>query len=245
MSAPHLLHPQRAVATLIGLASLFAGCDSHPAGIIIVPGIGPPGLPVLYEVEPNDEAWLANEVGAIVAGEHFLIEGHITECCPDPYDGFSFHALEPMEVDLSLHAQDPYADLDFCIYDPQTDSMIACFEGTGNPEFGSLALTLPAEFHVVISSWYGDSPYTLEVRTFPLVYGFESDDSPAAFAAEGRAFRSPATPPGAEAIERFEAYREPRLEIAGLGGDGLDLLAPVLVRLDGVRIGALPSPARR
>ncbi|MDP6538344.1 MAG: hypothetical protein QF903_01430 [Planctomycetota bacterium] len=202
---------RRPTSVLAGLAACLAGCDPHPTGIIVVPDTGPPGLPVLYEVEPNDEAWYANEVGPVVAGEHFLIEGHITECCPDPFDGFAFVAVEPMEVELTLHAHDPTADLDFCIYDPVADVMLACFEGMTNPEIGSVGLALPAEFHVVVSSWYGDSPYTLEVRTYPMILGLGHEGAPAGFAAVEGAFRSLPAPVDGEVRERFAAYREPRL----------------------------------
>jgi hypothetical protein len=233
-----LLRSARSGSFLIGLAALLAACETHPAGIIVVPDTGPPGLPILYEVEPNDEAWYANEVGPIIVGEHFLIEGHITECCPDPYDGFSFQALEPMEVELTLHAYDPAADLDFCIYDPQEDAMIACFEGTTNPEFGSLALALPAEFHVVVSSWFGDSPYTLEVRTFPLIYGFEHDEDATVLAAGDSSFRSLPAALDGETRQRFEAYRAPRLDPEK---DVLERHAPVPLR----RFSAPSTPTGR
>ncbi len=76
-------------------------------------------VPVFVESEPNDEAFQANYFGVLLPGDHFLIEGHISDDGFDPFDGFAFTAGGPIHVDFQLFIDNVLADLDACLYDPQ------------------------------------------------------------------------------------------------------------------------------
>ncbi len=176
------------------LALPLAACSPHDHdhdGSVVIGGGG--GGPV-HEVEPNDHAWNANSLGSVQVGDSLQILGHITECCPDEYDGFAFYAIEPVSVHITLFEDNPLADLDFAIYIPAIDDFVAAYETDNHPEFGIFDQGGPGEFHVVINSWTGDSSYTLQVDVQPLI--------PAATAPGG------GSGPSSVTIERFGAYRD-------------------------------------
>ncbi len=183
-------------AALLPLLLLPAAC-SHRGSVVIIDTTEPP---TYMESEPNDDAWNANDFGALLSGDLFRIEGTITECCPDPYDGFAFYAPEPVEVFLTLSGHSYSSDLDFCIYDPVADQFIACYESDGDPEFGIFAIAGPGEFHVVVDSYFGDTSYTLEVEVLPL-HGHRLAAGQVS-AGEG----------AAAADERWDAYREAKVQ---------------------------------
>lgn len=157
----------------------------------------PPPPPPVYsfvELEPNNIAPSANYLGSIAIGETFFVRGFIDDSGFDPFDGFAFTAAQPLEVELHLWIDDPYADLDVCYFNPYSGLIEACFATASNPEAGWLALQGGTDFHLVVSSYFGDSSYTLELVGRPLGY------APAAAPA-------PVTPGAPGASERSAAFR--------------------------------------
>lgn len=170
-----------------GLAGLLACHPTH----------GTPGVATttyLQEVEVNDHAWSANWVGDLHVGERLVIDGHITECCPDPFDGFALHATGPMTLRLTLHALDPLADLDLALHLPLTGELLAAFETPAHPEIGSIDLLAPCELHAVVRAFRGSSSYRLEIEALPLVLGLASEPGVGPHASE--AFRPYGSLPG-------------------------------------------------
>ena len=80
---------------------------------------GPAPDPVVDEVEPNDGACCAQFVGVLAPDDRLEIDGFVTATGPDQFDGFAFAADQPCEVRIALIADDPLADLDVCVFDPQ------------------------------------------------------------------------------------------------------------------------------
>ncbi len=184
------------------LFALVAGCGGHRSGTTIVitePEVVEEPEGPIYEIEPNDHASTADFIGEIRAGDLLTIAGHVTECCPDPYDGFAFFAAEPVDITITLTELDLAADLDFCIYDPVLDEIIACWETDSHPEVGVFAIEGPGDFHIVIASYTGDSYYELELDVRPLIL-------PSTFAGDGVRI---ASTPAEETRRRFDAYRVP------------------------------------
>jgi len=161
----------------------LAACGySHHDHHELQPGTEPdPPLP-LVEIEPNDHASTADYLGEYHPGDYVAVEGHITECCVDPYDGFAIYAPYASSVYITLHEDSPGADLDFCIYDPVIDEMIACWESDSHPEGGIFDYAGGGEFHIVVDSWIGDTTYLLEIDMQPLApaASFDPGSPPAA-----------------------------------------------------------------
>jgi hypothetical protein len=148
---------------------------------------------VLVEQEPNDWAAVANFAGFLSPGDRFEIHGHVAEWGPDLFDGFAFVTAEPCHVEVRLWIEDPSADLDLCLYDPQVGGFAFCFETSANPEAGSFEiLQAGKEFHLVVTSFVGASAYRLDVEAFeplPIPAAGGSQPGPAGWRAT-----SPSTP---------------------------------------------------
>lgn len=158
MNRPPLALPLAALALLLA-------CHPHP-------GAAPaPRTTYLHEVEVNDTPGAANWVGELRVGEQLVIDGDVTECCPDPFDGFSLFATGPMTLRLVLRELAPGADLDLALYLPAIDEVVAAFETPLHPEIGHLDVHGPLEVHAVVRSFTGDSPYRLEILALPLQPG--------------------------------------------------------------------------
>lgn len=149
--------------TLLLLLPLLSACGGGGGGTVT-----PPASQVLQEIEPNDNALNADYIGQLVPGDFVEIQGSILECCSDPYDGFAFYAPGPVELVMTLIEANPAADLDFCIYDPTIEQMVACWETDLHPEVGVFDFAGPGELHVVIASYVGDSDYLLQIEARPL-----------------------------------------------------------------------------
>ncbi|MCB9915407.1 MAG: hypothetical protein H6828_09695 [Planctomycetes bacterium] len=175
------------------LPLVLVSCYHHEDHIVVVDR---PRADSLYEREPNDTALTADWIGELRPGDYVEIGGHITECCPDPYDGFAFYAPGPVELHVALYELDLDADLDFCIYDPTLDEMIACWETDLHPEAGVFAFEGPGELHVVVRSYLGDTNYVLALDAQPLPPGLAAHADAAL-----------ASAPSADARREFEAYR--------------------------------------
>ncbi len=160
--------------------------------------------PTYSESEPNDDACCADDFGVLAAGEFLSIEGFISDDGHDPFDGFAFEAWQPLEVEFRLISESG-ADLDLCLYDPQIDLVVDCYETPYNPEVGTaFILAGGVDFHLVVNAFAGSGPYTLEVWASPL-YGATA---PAASGAEASALVAAAAPAPVRASPRsdFTAY---------------------------------------
>jgi hypothetical protein len=164
------------------------------------PGCGAGGPPTFFEHEPNDQASMANWIGGIEAHDKLEIRGSITHFGPDFFDGFAFVAEQPIDVQVTLIADDPSADLDFCVFDPILNDYVACFETPNQPETGLFSvLEAGREFHLVVDSFSGASSYSLFVEAFPV--------SLASHAQDGRAFSEPRSELEPTRHARFDGYR--------------------------------------
>ncbi len=141
--------------------------------------------PGLQEIEPNNNAFQPDAIGPVAYDTYYQIHGAIQDgfvlndyASPngtDQFDGFAFYVEDAVEIEFILHANNPFADLDVWIYDPFYDEYIAKFESISSPEYGRVTFPyLGEEFHVVVTSYSGDSNYTLELIAHPLVGGFSS-----------------------------------------------------------------------
>ena len=152
------------IALFVALSSFLAACvPSGSSSAIPYSGNQP-----LVELEPNDDAAHADYLGEFLAGDVISVEGHVSECCDDPFDGFAFYALEPVRVAVTLHGYNPGADLDFALYLPEIDAVVDSWETSNNPEYGEFSFTGAGEFQIVVDSWIGDSGYLLDVEFLPL-----------------------------------------------------------------------------
>lgn len=141
---------------------ILIGCSGSLEATAPVLPPPPDSSDSFFESEPNDHASNANYIGELRVGDYVMIEGEVSECCVDPYDGFAFYAAEPLQLTITL-TELADADLDFCMYDPTIDQMVACWETDVHPEWGVFNVGLPADLHLVVASYYGTSGYTLEI----------------------------------------------------------------------------------
>lgn len=128
-----------------------------------------PSVPTYFEFEPNDDPFTANDFGVLVPGDHFFIDGFISDSGFDPFDGFWFTSAQPIHVDFQLFTDNPSADLDICLYDPVLDQTISCWETANNPEQGGVDVTGGnVDFQLVVNSFIGSSDYALEIVVYSL-----------------------------------------------------------------------------
>ena len=156
----------------LSFLALLAGCSASARRTVVVTS------PVIVESEPNDSAFSPDGIGPVGFGTAYAIAGSVDGPETfgfDVYDGFAFFVRDAVEVEFILHAQNPYADLDFYVYDPFYDEYIARFESAFSPEYGAVTFPyLGEEFHIVVTSFSGSSDYTLEVIAHPLGGVFSS-----------------------------------------------------------------------
>jgi len=170
------------------------------------------------ESEVNDTVPTADYFGLLYPGDHFHIEGHITDIPYDPfdpwngydpYDGFAFTAAVPIHVEFSLWIDDILTDLDVIVYDPQLDQDVGFFETANNPETGTVQVYAGnLDFHLVVAPYIGSSTYDLEIRVFHLFP--LTGDAPAAERSQNITASSTVDPdrPAREA-DLLEGYRLP------------------------------------
>jgi hypothetical protein len=173
-------------------------------------GTSSSSTPTYGETEVNDSADLADYFGVLHPGERFFIRGFISDA-PfdpfdpfngyDPFDGFAFTAGQPIHVEFRLTIADPFADLDVCLYDPQLDLVVDCFQSPFNPELGGVDVLFGGlDFHLVVESFAGSASYTVEIEVFELGAAPPQADTALAGLADPRTQRA-----GANAAV-FEAY---------------------------------------
>jgi len=150
------------IPCLAALASCVHHHDHHDDGS------GGGSVPVFFEREVNDTPASANYFGAIEPGLRFFIDGDVREDGLDPFDRFAFTASVPLHVDFQLFAEGP-ADLDICLYDPQTNETVACWATSNDPEQGGVDVTIAGlDFQLAVESFSGNAPYSLELVVLPL-----------------------------------------------------------------------------
>lgn len=170
-------HTYLITLALIGAAS--ASCSPSSGRAVVF------SSPPIQEIEPNNNAFQPDSIGAVASDTYLQIVGSIQQGPPagnysdafggDSFDGFAFYVDEAVEIEFVLYASNPYADLDLWIYDPFYDEYIARFESIASPEYGRVTFPyLGEEFHVVVTSYSGDSDYTLEMIARPLATGYST-----------------------------------------------------------------------
>jgi len=157
----------------LACAPVLAGCHGS-AGIFFEV---PEPDPVYAESEPNDDAWNADWMGALEAGDALCIVGDVRDDFWDPQDGFALQALEPIEVEFELVPGCGCADLDLWVYDPALDEFVLVFDSPYAAEKGAFTVWNPGmEFHLVVVSFDGDAAYELRLWVRP-AQGFLASSS--------------------------------------------------------------------
>lgn len=211
--------PRRPAALALGLAitlgsgsGLVAGCHGSADATHYH---APPIVPTVHEQEPNDTFLTPQGIGPVHGGDCFQILGHVDFF---DVDGFAFVATEDVEVQVELDGHDPFSDLELCVYDPYIGDYTLCLLSPDSNEFGTFTVPAGYEFHLVVSSAFGSSPYDLWVEVFDLG-GFVPFAADAG--GEGDALGAKVRPVGARAdqlgldghdAERrraFDRYRDP------------------------------------
>jgi hypothetical protein len=132
---------------------------------------------VWSESEPNDTAWLAPWFGSLFAGESIFVGGFSTDDGSDPQDGLAFTGYGPCRIDFTLYVDDPWADLDVWVYDPELDQFVYAFTSPYGDESGTFWIQSAADFQLVIVPSSGASTWTLGVWASGPVYGSAVSDS--------------------------------------------------------------------
>jgi hypothetical protein len=158
------IQPQ-ALLLALAVAPLVGACDDDDC-------YDCSGWQDVYEVEPNDLPSQANWLGTLYPGDRIAIRGRISELGPDLLDGFALRSGTAIGVQFALWADVPGADLDLCLYDPDLGAYVACWETSAHPEAGGFSILGPGkDVHLVVSSFLGDSTYTLELWIYETCCG--------------------------------------------------------------------------
>ncbi len=179
-SSSGLARSNRALVSRVAapcVLALLGACDHHYGGGGGGGGGGYNGPTVVYEQEPNDFDYLANNIGAIAPGDEFEIRGYSSAYSSDLRDGFAFYAQVPCQIYFDLVIHDAFSDLDVCLYDPYYQSVVACWETSFNPEGGDFAVLDPGtDFHLYVEPYLGSAEYSLYVSVYPLGYAPQSEE---------------------------------------------------------------------
>ena len=159
------LHSLAQLVPLLAIGALTA-CDGSAIVFTDLPP-PPPPPPVVYdEGEPNDAAWIAPWFGSLYPGESVRIAGCVTDDGSDPQDGLAFTAYGPCRIDFTLYVDDPWANLDVWLYEPELGLFTAAFDSPYHDEKGSIWFDAPStDFHLVVFSAWGASPWRLVVES--------------------------------------------------------------------------------
>ena len=186
-------------------------------------------IPVFHEVEPNNSVLQPNDLGFIGPGDHVRIRGHVSDFGPDLFDGFLFTTAVPCDVEVVLSIDNPFADLDLCVYDPLFGGYTFCFETPYNPETGLFSVFNSFEdFHLVVESYVGDSSYTLDVYGHPLSFPLQAGDESRRMQASPALAAMPADPARAEGRDLY--FRDSEQEDPGL--EVVPVFPGVLIEID-------------
>lgn len=186
------------LAVCIGSAS--CSHRSHHDPVVVLPPYYD-----TWEIEPNDFVWSPDAIGPLAVGDSLIIGGDITELGPDFFDGFAFQSVEPCDIQFTLSALDPWADLDLCVWDSQAGQYAFCFENGGSVESGVFSVPYgQMDFHLVLSSFHNASEYRLRVDCVPITFGALTAPA-AAEPQRERAVPFERYSEGAEAVEELES----------------------------------------
>ena len=137
---------------------------------------GHEGPPVFGEIEPNDSPFEPDFLGGVDVFSHFIVEGHVEALGFDRVDHFELVADEPVGIEFYLYGDHPAADLDLCLWDPDSGMVVACYDGPWNPEEGFFSIDWPGKRVVlIVEAWAVDSSYSLEIRATPNPFTSEQD----------------------------------------------------------------------
>lgn len=186
------------LAAALAATAVMAGCSGH-GGRHHHDDPPPPPPPVLEEIEPNDSLAYPDFIGGVDSSSHFFIEGSVDAFGLDYYDYFELVAEEPIGVDFYLHGWSPFADVDLCIYDPDTGHLVACYDSFGN-ESGFFTVDYPGKaFTLRVETFVDDTGYDLEL----VVWDHPGLGAPGASAGDGISF-----PEGRPAPRKDEHRRD-------------------------------------
>jgi len=163
-------HRLRVPSSVLALAAVFAfGACDYPNY-----HVGHPPRPDwdAWESEPNDSHAEPNVLGFFYVGDEFTLGGWIRDDVYDPFDGFAITSGEPLDISFVLEPVASNADLDLCVWDPQLGAFAFCFDSPNSVEVGRFSVPDGlTEFHMVVSSYSGDTEYRLRIRAEPLTFG--------------------------------------------------------------------------
>jgi hypothetical protein len=135
------------------------------------------GPPVYGEHEPNDSPWEPDILGLVDTHSNFIVEGYVEAVGWDTVDTFEIEASEPVAISFELYGDSLFADLDLCLFDPDIGQVVACYDGSWNPEEGYFTLDWPGKRVVLmVEAYLVDSSYSLEILASPLPYNSDSGD---------------------------------------------------------------------
>ena len=164
-------HDAARLVLLAGMVTTVgcAGGTGHDHG-----GGGYSGPPVYGELEPNDSPWEPDYLGGMNLFSHMIVEGHVEAVGWDLVDHFEIQADEPIGIEFCLHADHPYADIDLCLFDPDSGLIVGCWDSPWSPEEGLFSLDWPGKRVVlVVEAWGVDTSYSLELKAVPNPYTSE------------------------------------------------------------------------
>ena len=152
--------------TLMLLPLLAAACGG--SGGAAPPGMNPPQIPTIQELEPNDMQAQAQMIGAIdLAGRDQLqILGSLRLMPPD-VDWLEFDAAQAQKWILSLDFAAEASpgvpnDFDLSIFDDMMN-LIGRLDSGAIPEMGEVMLPGPGTYFIVIIPPSGGGAYTLDL----------------------------------------------------------------------------------
>ncbi len=158
--------------------ALIPACDTSVVVHEGLPPPPPPPPPVWDESEPNDEPWLASWFGPLFPGAAIFVGGDSTDDGSDPQDGLAFTGYGPCRIDFTLFVDDPWADLDVWLYDPELDEYVVGFTAPYGDESGTFWIDGTKDFQLVIVPSFGASTWTLRVSASGPWYGDELAPTP-------------------------------------------------------------------
>ncbi|MCZ6574495.1 MAG: PPC domain-containing protein [Planctomycetota bacterium] len=150
--------------TLMLLTLLAAACGGGGAA----PGMTPPAIPTIQELEPNDMQAQAQMIGAIdlTGRDQLRILGSMRLMPPD-VDWLEFDAVQAQKWILSLDFAAEVSpgmpnDFDLSIFDDMLN-VIGRLDSGAIPEMGEFTLPAPGTYFIVIVPPSGGGAYTLDL----------------------------------------------------------------------------------
>ncbi len=150
--------------TLMLLTLFAAACGGGGAA----PGMTPPVIPTIQELEPNDVQAQAQMIGAIdlTGRDQLRILGSMRLMPPD-VDWLEFDAVQAqkwiLSLDFALEVSPGMPnDFDLSVFDDMMN-LIGRLDGGAIPEMGEVTLPAPGTYFIVIVPPSGGGAYTLDL----------------------------------------------------------------------------------